>query len=141
MQVIIYSPKPGTEPILLDVEEDKWDGKEAYDINDIPSYYFFLYAKDIIEGRWPEAEEFIKKDPESAYFYAHYAMGERWPEAEETIMKDPEWAFQYAKNVIKNRWPEAEGVIKNDAMWSWHYDEYVSNLLLDGHITDLQKQI
>ncbi len=47
-------------------------------------------------GRWPEAEEFIIKDPKWAYCYAKNVIKGRWPEAEETIRKDPEWAMYYA---------------------------------------------
>ncbi len=65
-------------------------------------------------GRWPEAEEFISKDPEQAFRYARFAIKGRWPEAEETIRKDPIWAYEYARHVIKGRWPEAEETISKD---------------------------
>ena len=35
----------------------------------------YLYACDVIRGRWPEAEEFIKKDPEWAHYYARDVIG------------------------------------------------------------------
>ena len=73
------------------------------------------YARNVIGGRWPEAEPTIKKNQQWAYYYAkHIINGDesdgriRWPEAEPYIMKSPYWAQQYAKHIIKGRWPEAE---------------------------------
>ena len=39
------------------------------------------------------------------YFYARDIVKGRWPEAEPYIMEDPEWAHWYACNVIRGRWP------------------------------------
>ena len=54
-------------------------------------------------GRWPEAEEFLSKDPRSAYCYAKNVIKGRWPEAEETIIKDPKSAYSYIEDVIKGQ--------------------------------------
>ena len=67
----------------------------------------FRYARDVIQGRWPEAEPVISQDPQWAYFYARYAIKGRWPEAEPVISQDPKWAYNYARDIIKGRWPEA----------------------------------
>lgn len=70
--------------------------------------------------RIPELEPIIIKDPESAYMYAKDIIKGKWPEAESTIMTRPAWAVIYAKNVIKGRWPEAEPCIMKslrDANW------------------------
>jgi hypothetical protein len=32
--------------------------------------YTYMYARDIIEGRWPEAEDIIKENPWTSYWYA-----------------------------------------------------------------------
>jgi len=72
------------------------------------------YAKDVIEGRWPEAEPYIMTDFASAFWYAFDVIGGRWPEAEPIIMKDPTNAVDYAKHVIKGRWLEAEPYIRKD---------------------------
>mgnify|MGYP003326309062 FL=1 len=36
------------------------------------------------------------KTPRSAYLYAREIIGGRWCQAELTIMKDPQWACDYA---------------------------------------------
>ena len=77
------------------------------------SFIAQAYAYYVINGRWPEAEEYIMKDPDSAYHYALNIVG-RWPAAEPYIMQDPRSAYHYASNVIKGRWPEAESLIMRD---------------------------
>jgi len=49
------------------------------------AYWLYWYAKNIIEGRWPEAEEYI--------------------------MKNLEWTHCYTLDIIKDRWPEAESIL------------------------------
>jgi len=74
-------------------------------------YALFYYSKDIVCGRWPEAEPTIMTSPEYAYHYAFHVIKGRWPEAEPMIMADPVCACQYALNIIKGRWPQAEPTI------------------------------
>lgn len=71
----------------------------------------YIYADDVIRGRWPEAEKFIVNEPAIAYLYAMNVIRGRWPEAEPIIMKNSWYAYEYAKAVIKGRWPEAEPYI------------------------------
>ena len=47
--------------------------------------------------RWLEAEEYIKTNPEYAYWYARDIIEGKWPEAEEYIKKDPYWWCMYKK--------------------------------------------
>jgi len=59
-----------------------------------------LYARDIIRGRWEEAEPTLLKNPQQAYFYARYVIKGRFPEAEPAIVKNSELASKYAKDVM-----------------------------------------
>ena len=87
--------------------------------------FAYDYAKDVIKGRWPEAESIIMKKPSAAFMYAMYIINGRWSEAEPYIMEDLFMALQYAKNVIKGRWHEAEEYIKNDwAVWDDYKQEF-----------------
>jgi hypothetical protein len=61
------------------------------------------------------------KDPGWAYWYAREIIKGRWPEAEPYIMKDPQWALIYARDVIKDRWPEAESYIEKDTQLARKY--------------------
>ena len=94
----------------------------------------YKYARDIIKGRWKEAEKYIMEDPSWACSYAKKVinMGKqpeeemiRWKEAEKYIMEDPSWAFFYAKDVIKGRWKEAEPIIMEDLESAYMYAKYV----------------
>lgn len=84
----------------------------------------YYYARDIIKGRWEEAEPYIMKSPEWGYDYATYIIKGRWEDAEPYIMTDPANAYAYAENILGNdpkwtnapghengRWPEAEQYI------------------------------
>jgi len=84
--------------------------------------YAYWYAKNIIKGRWLEAEEYIKKNPRWAYWYAKYIIKGRWLEAEEYIKKNPRWAYWYAEDIVKGRWKEAEEYIKKNELWEIYCD-------------------
>jgi hypothetical protein len=71
-------------------------------------YLAYMYARNIVGGRWPEGEATIIQHPEVAYDYARYILKERWPIFEPVIGKDPLWSFYYAKDVIKGRFIAAE---------------------------------
>ena len=85
----------------------------------------FYYAHYVIQGRWLEAEEVIKTDPEYACAYAQYVIKGRWHEAEDIIKTDSEWALEYVRDVIKGRWLEAEEYIKKDPEIASYYAEHV----------------
>jgi hypothetical protein len=78
-------------------------------------------AREVIKGRWPEAEHIIAQDGSYAAEYACSIIKGRWPEAEDVISKDAGGAYVYAYNVIKGRWHEAEEVIAQDSLWKSFY--------------------
>ncbi len=84
-------------------------------------HYAYEYARFVIEGRWPEVEDIIKTNPESAYYYAKDVIKGRWPEAEDIIKTDSRSAYWYARDVIVGRWIEAEEYIKTDPEWTYYY--------------------
>jgi hypothetical protein len=73
---------------------------------------YVWYAEYIIQERWPEGEETIKKDPHRSIIYALGVIHDRWPEAEPYILQDVETIISYVNHVIRGRWPEGEEVIK-----------------------------
>ena len=100
--------------------------KEKQLLLDKDIYDLYYYARDVIKGRWPEAEPHIMTDPRWAYRYALDVIKGRWPEAESIIMTDSEWAAEYAKNIIKGRWLEAEPIsIQDNYYWKW-YNQMIS---------------
>ena len=106
------------------VMKGRWPEAEPYIMKHPITAY--LYARDVMKGRWPEAEPYIMTDPYAAYLYANDVMeGKRWPEAEPYIMKYPTSAYPYARDVIKGRWPEAEPYIMKHPGNASHYATYV----------------
>jgi hypothetical protein len=87
----------------------------------------YLYASEIIKGRWIEGEHIIKTDPNYSYDYAKNIIKGRWIEGEDMIKTDPHCAYQYAFHVIKDRWPEAEDMIKtNKNLWLIYKKELIT---------------
>jgi hypothetical protein len=81
----------------------------------------YWYARNVIQGRWPEAEPVIMGNPDAAYQYAQDVIQGRWPEAEPVIMGNPDAAYWYARDVIQGRWPEAEPVIMSNPDAAYQY--------------------
>lgn len=65
MRKVIYYPQLFYNPnsyVALEYARDiKERFLEAEHIIMTSSFYSFLYARDIIKGRWPEAEPYIKR--------------------------------------------------------------------------------
>ena len=89
----------------------------------------FAYKEAKRTGNWLEAEPYIMKDPEYAYFYARDIRKKgRWSEAEPAIATS-HVVIRYANDVInddvthgfKKRWKEAEPYILRDAQKSALY--------------------
>lgn len=77
-----------------------------------------------IKTRWPKMEPLILKNPETAYKYALFVIGDRWPEAEPVILQNNTFANIYAYYVIKDRWPELEQKYKKTPK-SVFYKDYI----------------
>ena len=81
------------------------------------------------EGKnWPELDIIIKSiatDPEWAFYYAKNVIQGRWPEAEAVIATDSRWACNYAKRILKDRFIIAEPLIFQDPIWSAFYNHYI----------------
>lgn len=76
---------PEAEPILISC------GRPA--IN-----YLVWYVTKWRPDPWPELEELCLKYPDSAYLYARDVLHGRWPEAEEVLQIDPYWWDLYQKH-------------------------------------------
>jgi hypothetical protein len=104
----------------------------------------YLYAKDVLHGRWASGEWVILTNKYYVVEYAVHVIGGRWPEAEhylygnhivsycDKVLKrrepgmepailnhdSPNTILNYAHLIIKGRWPEGEAkilqIIKNE---------------------------
>lgn len=70
----------------------------------------YLYARDVIKGRFPEGEAVIAQDPQWAYMYAVYVIKRRWPKCEPAIFQDHEMAPSYYR-WFKDQFTEREKVL------------------------------
>jgi len=82
---------------------------------------YFRTEHPVLKKLFKMQEAEIAEDPEQAYLYARDVIEGRFPEAEPMLSKDPYWAYYYAENVIKGRWPEAESVIGKDPELAYDY--------------------
>lgn len=60
-----------------------------------------MYAKEVLQRRWPAAEPVIKMYPKSAYHYAKYVVKDRWEPGEDVIREDPIQWEMYMDDVVK----------------------------------------
>jgi hypothetical protein len=81
--------------------------------------------------------EVEKRDPHWAYWYAKDVLDGRFPEGEAAIATDPYWAHWYALNVIKGRFPEGEAVIATDPKCSEQYLKIFPEAKLDWAMNGL----
>jgi hypothetical protein len=72
------------------------------------------YARDVIEGRFPEGEAAIATVPALAYYYARDIIGGRFPEGEAAIATDPLWTKLYLK-----AFPEAKLTFAMNGWLDW----------------------
>jgi len=108
-----------------DVVHGRWS--EAEPIIMKHGYWAYAYAREIIHMRWREAEEIIIQSALNAYFYARDVIKERWLEAEPTILMIADSAYLYTRDVVQMRWPEAEKIVAQ----SKYKDDYVQEFFGD----------
>lgn len=66
--------------------------KEKYIKN---HYYAMLYAKDIINGPWPEAEDAIATNADSALWYTTGVLHNRFKKGEKVLFADEFYKSAY----------------------------------------------
>lgn len=62
--------------------------------------YSYLYARDVLGGRFELGEPAISTNAADAYKYAQNVLEGRFEVGEEAIAKDPEYSALYAKYVL-----------------------------------------
>jgi len=84
------------------------------------------YAKQILKGRFPAAEETIAKDTRNAIRYAAHIIKGRFPAAEPKILEDIQHIYTYIDDVLapQERWPEFEEMMEADKIEENTYDMY-----------------
>lgn len=107
------------DPLSLPVTDTQ--KQKAISSGDIVKMMQLVY--DTGNRRFPEAEPYIMKDPGVVYIYAKNIIKGRWQEAEPDIITNPFGAYMYAREIIKGRWEEAEPYIKQSKHWWKKYSD------------------
>ena len=75
-----------------------------------------------------ETEHIIAKDPEYAYLYAGDIIQGRWPEGEKSILSSEQYIVRYSIDVLKRRWKRGEQMLRELKRLRWYkpywMDEY-----------------
>lgn len=84
--------------------------------------YTFKLAKKLghtqFQQQCPKGLTLIKSDPYFAYIYASDVIHGRFYDAEAIISQDPEASYSYAKFIIKGKWLDGEDAIETvDNLW------------------------
>jgi len=73
--------------------------------------FSYLYARDVIKGRFEKGEQIIVTDPYFSFCYARELIGGRFEEGEKSIATDPDFSYRYARDVIKGPFPLCHSII------------------------------
>jgi hypothetical protein len=90
----------------------------------------YNYIKDVIEGRWIEAEPIIASKPNLAFMYSRDVMRRPWVDGEKAIATVPEYAYHYAKDIIRGRFIEGEKAIASNPTYAFQYKKLYGEHLL-----------
>lgn len=82
--------------------------------------FSYLYAKNVLDARFPEGEEEIAKDGDYAIRYAKNVINGGFPKGEDAIAKDVMNSMAYAR-LIDSRFEKGEPIIAKTALRSWIY--------------------
>lgn len=100
------------------------------------------YKLSIQTSRRSLHENIIEKIPEFAYLYAKNVLRGRFISAEDEIAKSPEFAVKYAYFVLGRTFIKAEPNIKRDKFWQRKYEENILGLYpetgIEGKFTNLR---
>jgi len=88
--------------------------------------YSYLYAINVLKGRFEMGEKAISKDAEYSYCYARDVLEGRFEMGEKAISNSAEYSYYYARHVLKGRFEMGEEVIETN---SWYYYLYAEDVL------------
>jgi hypothetical protein len=76
--------------------------------------YSYLYAIDVLHGKFLLGEPAIAKSADYSYWYARNVLKGKSPLGEPAIAKDVLYSYWYAKYVLKGRFKLGEPAIEKD---------------------------
>lgn len=97
-----------------------------------PHEAYIWLARIMPNCRNKQMEQVLAQDPFLAYLYAKNVINGRFEAAEPEILKSPCYAYMYAKNVLKQRWLEAEPIMTKNPQYLYYYwQKYCQHFNID----------
>ena len=87
----------------------------------------YWYARDILEGPFPQGEDAITTSASLSYKYARDILNGHFAKGEDVIATIAYWPYWYAIDVLKGPFPQGEDAIATSAEWSYLYAKGILN--------------
>ena len=81
----------------------------------------FVYARDVLKGRFELGEESISKDLGNSFMYATRVLKERFILGESVISTDIHYSLIYARDVLKGKFELGEKVLSEMGIYGFRY--------------------
>jgi len=135
---LLYENQQHTNPIIVwenimagrrkgylgDIQQEARDGRYK-DVLKKDARVATLFARDILHGRFLEAEEQIATSARWSYIYASTVLEGRFELGEKAIATNARFAFSYAAHILKERFWMAEDTIKQDPkLWATYIEKF-----------------
>jgi hypothetical protein len=86
--------------------------------------YSYLYAMDVLKGRFPLGEPAIAKSAKYSYWYARDILKGKFPLGEPAIAKSAKYSYWYARDVLRGEFKLGEPAIEKDENYWKQYCEH-----------------
>jgi len=113
---------------LADIQKEAKDGRYR-DVLKKDAHIATMFARDILLGRFEEAEEEIATSAQWSYVYAAMVLNGRFKLGEDAIATHAGYSLSYALNVLHGRFLAGEEVMKTD---DYVWRSYTRNFMRNG---------
>ena len=83
--------------------------------------YAYIYAHDVIDGKFINGENIISKSPKYSYMYARHILDGRFELGDPVIATNAHYSYWYANYVLNGRFELGEPAIAADPEYSYKY--------------------
>lgn len=89
------------------------------------SAFSYLYAKQILKGRFELGEEAISKNIYYSFYYSVRVLANRFKLGEAVISQNPYYSHNYVFYVLKCKFELGETAISQDSNYSYEYSKII----------------
>jgi hypothetical protein len=101
-------------------ELHRYQDADMYVLDVFWEKYYHIDKSEELKKR----EKEIVKSAKYSYMYARKVLEKRFPLGEPAIAKNAEYSYYYAIGVLKGRFPLGESAIAKSAKYTYWYDAY-----------------